>query len=432
MQGDLASLQAKMETAHEKSGTLTSTLNLARVYQMRGLWQNSMDTFEEARQIVEDYEKRAIVNVRAMAGGVGNVTLSRGSGGYFGTGYERALMHTLNSINYLMLNNPEGAAVEMRRMETRQELWLEEKSERMRQLAEKAQSGQQYGSDSIPGYSLREILEDAEVQSLMRGYQDSFSYALSAIICRIAGDNEYALVSLRRACALNQQAEQMFRAVWGKNTPTGKAWEPKVPPLPAPGTGDLEITVVILGGLTPAKRMEQLRVPNPVTGYLLIDMPSYHPMVKDTGLPQGLFPFNGERYTLLNTNILAFSELQDELSYEIGAAISRAITRAAVATGSRVAASSNRDTQAAAGLIGLLVTLGMDAYASIDAQNVRNWEMLPAFGSLAITSMPRMKALELNFTEEAQHIEIDEKTRGLIFLVDQTAESYSTVSWVQY
>jgi hypothetical protein len=101
-------------------------LNLARMYQVQKEYQKSIVAFNKAEVILDEYENRAQISLRNIGAGLGSTLFSKGAETYYAKGYERTLMHTLNGINYAMLGNFEGATVEMRKMEKRQEFWLAE------------------------------------------------------------------------------------------------------------------------------------------------------------------------------------------------------------------------------------------------------------------------------------------------------------------
>ncbi len=431
---------------------MVSALNLARMQQLEGRWRDSIKTYDAALFILEEYERRAVINMRAVLGSVGSVTLARGSGGYYGTGYERSLLHTMNALNYIMLGDFAGAAVEMRRMEMRQELWLEEKEHRLRAAVEAAQRNKSasygtpdYNETSLPpGYSMGQILSSPEIRSMAGGYQDPFSYALSSVLCRIAGDRSYADISLRRACLLSDMANGMFRQAWGAGQNTARAeqkmldtygWLPQTPPLPSKnisGQPMQEVTLLMLGGVGPALKMEQLRVPNVVTGYVLIDLPAYEPPVP-ARFPSIEVPGNDFKlYSLLRSDVLAYRELYDELSYEISASVARAVTRAALASGGFAAGASKDDSKFLAPVLGLMLSMGMDKYAEADAKNVRNWETLPAAGYMGLFSLPRGAAVDISFAGKTRTVSLPETARGVVIVVSQVETSNVRVDYAAY
>ncbi len=504
--GETFPLLEKMRETHESYQEFVTALNLARVYQLEGQWNMSIAAFDEALIQLEEYENRAIFSMRGIAAGAGTILLARGSQGYYGTGYERSLLHTFNALNYMMLSDFSGAAVEMRKMELRQELWLQESQARLEQNLEKMrtkQNGAPEYSDSLPAqYSMREILSDPAVRELVNNYQDPFSYALSAIFCRLAGDPGYAAVSLRRAEALDDGAKAMFSAAWDKTAPArGKApapvragargkkrntgaapsappeavpavsrgWTtshphvlsaagrethpsvratespaanpgartPDVPPLPPtvenqrPSTQD--VTIIAFCGLAPALRVEHIRVPFPVIGYLLLDLPSYAGAVRGASpLAEASSGTELTFYPLLRTDILAYRTLRDEVRLEIASAVSRALVRAGMAGAAAAAAASNKDTRAIAPLAGYMTTLLLDLFTTPFSASVRNWETLPNIGYLAMAEVGRGATLTLRLGGCESTVSLPEDAGGVIIMATQLSNTNLRVQYVAY
>ena len=196
---------AEMEKDTSAQKEMWHWLNLARLYQTTKNYEKSIGAFEKAEDILNEYESRADVSFRNVGAGAGSLLFSKGAETYYGKGFERTLMHTLNGINYAMLGKFENATVEMRKMEKRQEFWLKESEEKVTEAQQKKSEVKgNPNTDAVPaGYSMGEMLQDEEVRSMANNYQDAFSYSISAIISGIANDAEYFEISQKRAIALS-------------------------------------------------------------------------------------------------------------------------------------------------------------------------------------------------------------------------------------
>jgi hypothetical protein len=448
--GHYDELEEKMQTAHEVHEEFVTALNLARLYQLQGRWRESISLYDSALRVLEEYEQRAIVNIREMLGAAGSILVSRGSRGYFGTGYERTLLHTFNSLNYLMLQDFTGAMVEMRKMEQRQERWLAEEGARLQEHLEEAQEEQYVGYDelgSLPeNYTMTGILNDPRTRDLANSYQDAFSYGLSAIICRIANDPEYAAISLRRAAMLSADAYSIFSAAWGKGKMTAGLWEPVIPPLPSANPpavnsrlrgssndGRQEVSILVFCGLAPALHMERVRVPAPYIGYLMLDLPAFAPPVKiEKPIAESANDRPLNLYALLHTDLLAYSTLRDELRYEIGSAVARAVSRAVVAGSAYALAAVNKDTRSAAALLGFVTTGIMDLLSFETSQNVRNWELLPSVGYLSQGYVQKGSGVRIKTGREEARINLPPEANGVIIMVSHVAKERMRVDYVAY
>ena len=130
-------VMSEMEKDEGSQGEMWYWLNLARMYQIQKEYQKSITAFDKAEAILDEYENRAEISLRNIGAGIGSTLFSKGAETYYGKGYERTLMHSLNSINYAMLGNFEGATVEMRKMEKRQEFWLKESESKIMEAQNK-------------------------------------------------------------------------------------------------------------------------------------------------------------------------------------------------------------------------------------------------------------------------------------------------------
>lgn len=448
--GSVDSLEEKLKETHESYGEFVTACNLARVYQIAGRWRESISAYNDALVILEDYENRAVVNIRSMASNLGTMFFSRGAGEYYGTGYERSLLHTFNALNYLMLEDFSGAAVEMRRMDKRQEIWLEESQARIDKYLESEKRLE--SPDDLPaGYTMRDILRNAEVRDMVNNYQDAFSYALAALVYRLAGDMQSAGVSLGRAAALDESIGTLAESVWpGKCfTPnSGRTSRPGMPQLPqahittVPANGEntapqtQEAVVIAFSGLAPALNVENVRIWFPPVGYLLIDLPAYKRPV--FGSSPRVFASFGEReqtiplHPLLHTDRLAYRTLWDEVRMEATFAVTRALTRAGISATTYAVARSNEDTRAYAPLLAMLATAIMDVFSTSASGSIRNWETLPNTGYLAMDNVPRGSVVTVSVGGDKASVRLPLDARGVIIVVTELSNSNVKVHHVTY
>jgi len=349
-----------------------------------------------------------------------------------------------------MLGDFNGAAVEMRRADKRQEIWLEESQARIENYLE---SKQRLASpDDLPiGYSMRDFLRDHEVRSLINNYQDPFSYSLGAVLFRLAGDFQAADVSMRRGITLDDKAGEMFALAWPNKLPIRQKDNASVLPIPpalppmleiksgtygpsmaAPDTQ--EVTIIAFSGLVPALRVENVRIWVPAIGYLLIDLPSYKRPVFGTSITATIDEPNTELalHPLLRTSMLAYRTLWDELRMEITFAVTRTVTRAGIAAGTYAAAASNKDTREYAPLAATVATLIMDLFASAMSESVRNWETLPDMGYLAMGMIARGGTVTLGVGGDRTAVTLPHDARGVIIMATELSNSNLKVHYVTY
>jgi uncharacterized protein len=430
--GNLSLLITELEKDEQMYDEMWFWLNLARLYQLEKKYEKSIEAFTKAENILIEYEERAKVSLRNIGSGAGSLLLSKGSEKYYGKGYERTLMHTLNSFNYLMMNNFQGASVELRKMELRQEVWLLESEKKIKEAHEKAESDKLKIGDVPKEYSMASLLEDPEVNAMVNNYQDPFSYYISSLVCSLAGDQEYAEVSYRRAIALNNTVESI--AYGGNFQIQTEEQEAIVSQNDTEGTEkNLDVTFLILGGMGPSLKIDTLRIPVGNLNYTSIELPAYNPPQNDL-VSVSIDDKTGNRFPanlLLKTDKLAYKTLQDEMTAEMVKAFVRAVSRGAMATGATMA--GGQDNKVAGLIAGLIVSVVTDAISSQMNKSYRNWETLPNSGYVAKFIAPKNEEFRLNLNETQQIVSIpSESSNGVIYLVSYLTSNDIRIDYVTY
>lgn len=404
-----------LEKDKGSQGEMWYWLNLGRLYQVKGEYNSSISAFNNAEAILGEYENRATVSLRNVGAGAGSFLFSKGVETYYGKGYERTLMHTLNSLNYAMLGDFEGAAVEMRKMEKRQEFWLKESEEKIAEAKKKQRETGGADTSQIPsGYSMAAMLQDPEVRDMANNYQDAFSYSLSSIIAKISGDEGYADISKKRAIALSTEAELIFPKQAKKQSKKTSA-------------NEVDITVVVLSGRAPAVSIEKIRFPLPsLRYYAVLDLPSLKrpmddPYYASISTTQG---YSVATPRLLKSDKMAYKTLKDELPLELTKSIIRATAKGVL---------SKQASDNGGALAGLATSLLMDVTASTMEKSYRNWEMLPNSGFLARFSAKRGENVYIKIGSEQRSVAIAQNTKnGLLILVSYLSNNNIGVDHVEY
>lgn len=388
-------------------------LNLARLQQTDGDFNASIQSYEKAYAILDGYENRATISLRNVGSFLGSSFLTQGSEHYHTKGYERSLMHTLNALNYTMLGDFEGAAVEMRRMEMRQEFWLAESEEKIKDAANDKRRAERQGSDvtAIPaGYSMASLLEDPDIRSMANNYQDPFSYALSSIILDISGlsaaSGDASAISLKRALALNPEVSKAF-----------------VPTSHQPST--LSITVVVLAGQAPAMKIERVRFPIfHAAEYTSLDLPSYTPPSNDlSSVSVSTSTIRHPMPRLLKSNLMAYKTLKDELPSDLAKGVVRATTRA-------VTAKQMSDHFGPLG--GLIASLTMDLGSTYIDKDYRNWELLPNSGYIVKFEAKKGENLDIMLNKTKETITLPTDKKGAVIVVDYLTPNNIRIHHVTY
>lgn len=391
-------------------------LNLARLQQANGEYKNSIISFEKAYAILDDFENRATISMRNVGTFLGSSLLYKGAQSYYGKGYERTLMHTLNALNYALLGDLEGSCVELRRMEQRQEFWLRESEAKIKDAAQEKSKVARQGVNtaSIPaGYSMAAILQDSDVRAMANNYQDPFSYTLSSIMHDISGLSPLlgnsSQISLKRAMALNPQTQKVF-------APS---------PLSLSNKEKVAVTIIVLAGEAPSIKTEKIRFPLfQGASYSSIDLPSYTRPINDISAPlitTSLLTTQPPR--LLKSDMMAYKTLKDELPVELTKSVTRATTKA-------VASKQANDHFGDLG--GLITSLIFDAGSSYGDSDFRNWEMLPNSGYLTQIEAKRGETITINLNNHQESIILPSNKKGVIILVSYLTQDNIRIDHVSY
>ncbi|MDD2829563.1 MAG: hypothetical protein PHW18_08335 [Sulfuricurvum sp.] len=396
-------------------------LDLARLQQANGDYKGSIKSFENGFAILDEYENRAKASIRNIGSFLGSTLFSKGAESYYGKGYERTLMHTINALNYTMLGDFEGAAVEMRRMDQRQEFWLQENSERLKEATKDIQKAQQQGNNTtaIPnGYSMGTLLENPEVRSLANSYQDPFSYTLSKIIFDLSSQSETGEISLKRALALNPDVAKVFV------TPTISHNNKNLKKEPL-SSKKIEVTLIVLSGLAPSLTLEKIHFPLfNGANYSSIDLSSYTPPLNDISFLTISTPtLRIQPPRLLKADIMAYKTLKDELPGELSKAVVRATSKAIAAQ-----QASNQFGP----LGGFVASLAMDIGSSVSDTKFRNWNTLPNSGYLSKFTANSEDIINITLNQAQESLMLPSDKIGIIILVSYLAPNNIRISHVDY
>lgn len=390
-------------------------LNLGTLYQTKHDYPKSINAFEKAEAILDEYENRAELSLRNAGSGLGSLLFSKGAETYYGKGYERTLMHTINALNYTMLGNFESATVEMRKMEKRQEFWLKESEEKLAETQNKKNEvkGNSDTSNIPAAYSMSQMLQDEDVRMMANNYQDAFSYSLSAILSKIANDEAYSDISKKRALALTKDAERIFDDETKEKIPSDPNF--------------VDVNVIILSGQAPVQTIEKIRFPLlNLRSYVVLDLPSLKASQSDV---LGVNITNSSLYgvdavRLLKTDKMAYKTLKDELPAELMKSIVRATTKGVVA---------KQVGDNGGALAGLAASLLMDVTSSVMEKSYRNWELLPNSGYLAKIPAKRGDTVSISLGGREASVVIPLETKkGSLILVSYLSINNMEVDHVEY
>jgi hypothetical protein len=349
-----------------------------------------------------------------------------------------------------MIGDFEGAAVEMRRMEQRQEFWLKETEDKIKSAAEDKAKAIKDGTnpDALPeGYSMAAMLQDDDVRNLANSYQDPFSYTISSIISTLANHGETssdADVSLKRAISLNPNVSNVF--VTNVETPKAevkpvavvvpdskvskgkkgkKEKQATVAPIVPYVDPNMEVAVVILSGEAPSLKIDKIRFPI-LSGanYTSIDLPAFNPPINDISMVKiRTNNLTMQPPRLLKTNTMAYKTLKDELPGDLAKAVVRATAKA-------VTAKQMSDNFGF--LAGLATSFALDAGSSMCDSGYRNWEVLPNSGYLAKFKAKKGETFTMMMNDRQESFTLPTDKKGVLVLVSYITPDNVRINNVSY
>ena len=176
----------------DPSTDVIKLLELGALYHYAGMYERSNEALEIVYAHYAPKEMLTDVNLQdTLKAGVKAVFSEGIAGAYDLSGYEKVFLHTLKALNYLMLDDLEGAMVEVRRGEYQQSR-IEDELEEKRQEAEKEREENKNlfdqadpervnrAQDSFMSKAQLTPEEKKLIAGLKDGYRNAMTYAVSA------------------------------------------------------------------------------------------------------------------------------------------------------------------------------------------------------------------------------------------------------------
>ncbi len=195
--------QSKVTGALSGNKTLL-LMEKGMIQNIQGDYSASLKSFDQALSIITDYEKRAVISARTLASQLLSLPANDNAIPYRGYSYERILLNTYQTLNYLFLGNVEEARVEVRRAEIRQK----EELKRHNKEVSEYQKWADKRKISLSKYpKIKETEEELKTMSAstLNSFQNSFTYYLSGIIYELYGEENDAYIDYKKTYHLNPQ-----------------------------------------------------------------------------------------------------------------------------------------------------------------------------------------------------------------------------------
>lgn len=363
--------------AEEASGgdELLYRLEEATVLQTAGDFAASRDAFARAEAVLQGYEERPDVSGREIAEGLATAFLNDKSLPYDGERFERVLLNALQSLNYLMLGDLDGAMVEARRSSLRQRA-AEEDAEPSSTAPPENVFAQYLGG------ALREL--NGDVDNAYVDYKAIHARAPGLVLV------QRDLLRIAEATGRPEDLERWIEA-FGALAPSASIATAPLATRAAQG----EILVLYASGMAPVK--DSIEIPVPTGhGVTKVSVPRYvdraNPAVAVRVVIDGAVA--GRTEMLEDVGAVA----RESLSRRLAGIIARSVARAA-ARGVATEVGSHQLRKGKQHELGFLVSVVGSIFSLLVEQaDLRSWLTLPRNFQVArvvTTSGPRDVRLEL-------------------------------------
>ena len=228
-------LEADKKSLYAGTDAVLYNLDSGMLAHFAGDYGASNERLSEAEKLMEYYYAKSVVQT------VGSFILNDSLVDYAGEDYEDIYTNLFMALNYIQLHKRDDAFVEIRRFDNKLKL-LSAKYER--QLKE----------DGLSAYSPYSSYSESNKQSEF--HNSAFARYISLLLYRSEGRSDSALIDKKYA----ESAFRMQRSLYPFSIPQAIDEEFRIP------EGKARVNVLCFTGLSPAKREEVLRIPNPYGG----------------------------------------------------------------------------------------------------------------------------------------------------------------------
>ena len=228
-------LEADKKSLYAGTDAVLYNLDSGMLAHFAGDYGASNERLSEAEKLMEYYYAKSVVQT------VGSFILNDSLVDYAGEDYEDIYTNLFMALNYIQLHKIDDAFVEIRRFDNKLKL-LSAKYER--QLKE----------DGLSAYSPYSSYSESNKQSEF--HNSALARYVSLLLYRSEGRSDSALIDKKYA----ESAFRMQRPLYPFPIPQALDEEFRIP------EGKARVNVLCFTGLSPAKREEVLRIPNPYGG----------------------------------------------------------------------------------------------------------------------------------------------------------------------
>ena len=185
-----------------KLDRLVYLLEGAMVCHAQGRVKESNALFEQAEELIRQYEEKAVISFSRGAGQIGSLVVNEKARPYEGEPFEKVLVNTFKAMNYLMQHKIEAARVEIRRSFARQQENRKANEKELERLERQAKNKKIQSQNAFEKADDLYRDQDEILGRVKNLYEDGFAYYLSAIVYELNNEYNDAYIDLKKADSL--------------------------------------------------------------------------------------------------------------------------------------------------------------------------------------------------------------------------------------
>ncbi|WP_286261528.1 COG3014 family protein [Thalassotalea atypica] len=197
LMGDFPNANQKLgEPSSRNTNYVLTLLEKGRLAYLSGNFQQSRAWFEQAYQTIEKERSGAKVRLSSGVEKFGSLLSNDNAILYQVPAYEQSMMHSYQALNYLYLNDLEGALVEIRRANLVQEQALRANED---ELIEANEALGSTGSVDWQHANAAFSSLNSRVGDIKNGFQNAYTFYISGILYEAAGQLNDAYIDYKKA-----------------------------------------------------------------------------------------------------------------------------------------------------------------------------------------------------------------------------------------
>jgi hypothetical protein len=170
-----------------------------RLAQIQGELGTSISELKLAADKVEDFDSRALVNLRNLGSQAAALVVNDNMIPYEPAGFEKVLVYHFQALNYLMEGKVEDAGVEVRRANAEQEAALKAHEEELAEAEDEAKEKGFSASDFEDGISKTLGSSRAVAALVKNSFQNAYTFYMSGVVHEIMNEQNDAYIDYKKA-----------------------------------------------------------------------------------------------------------------------------------------------------------------------------------------------------------------------------------------